>query len=96
MTRLIPLPSFTQWLNGLKDESIKAIIAARIDRLRHGLTGDADGVGHGVLELRIHVGSCWRVYFTHYQSDIIILLAGGTKRTQTQDIKAAKRLADSL
>lgn len=96
MTRVIPLPSFTQWLNGLKDESIKAIIAARIDRLRNGLMGDVDGVGRGVLELRIHVGSGWRVYFTHHQSDIIILLAGGTKRTQTQDIKAAKRLADSL
>jgi len=96
MIKVIPLDSFTKWINGLNDESIKAIIAARIDRLRHGLMGDVESVGSGVLELRIHVGAGWRVYFTRHQGDIIILLAGGSKRTQSRDIKVAKSLAERL
>ncbi len=96
MTKVIPLPSFIKWLNGLNDETIKAIVAARIDRLRHGLMGDVESVGSGVLELRIHVGAGWRVYFTRHQGDIIILLVGGSKRTQSRDIKLAKSLAERL
>jgi putative addiction module killer protein len=96
MTKVIALSTFTKWLDGLKDGATKAIIAARIDRLRIGLMGDVEPVGDGVSELRIHQGAGWRVYFTHHQGSLIILLVGGYKSTQKQDIKKAKKLARDL
>ena len=68
-------------------------IAARINRLAVGLAGDCSPVGDGVSELRIHLGAGWRVYFIQ-RGDV--LLCGGTKRTQTKDIRRAKALAAHL
>lgn len=50
-----PLPEFTAWLDGLKDESVRGVIVARIKRLERGLMGDVQSVGEGVSELRIHL-----------------------------------------
>jgi putative addiction module killer protein len=61
--------------------------------LANGLTGDVSPVGDGVSELRIHYGPGYRIYFIKREREIIILLCGGNKSTQTRDIRDAKRLA---
>jgi putative addiction module killer protein len=83
-------------MDGLPDAKIKAIVAARIRRLSLGLAGDVAPVGDGVSELRIHVGAGWRVYFVQRGTEVIVLLAGGSKRSQAADIRKAKTLAKTL
>ena len=83
---------FKQWLKKLKDETGRARVVSRINRLMEGLPGDVVSVGNGVSELRIHYGPGYRVYF-HQQGDtIIVLLCGGDKGTQRRDIDTAHRI----
>jgi putative addiction module killer protein len=91
-----PLPEFTAWLNDLADASVRGVVVARIKRLELGLAGDVRQVGGGVSELRIHVGAGWRVYFVRRGVQVIVLLAGGSKRSQKSDIRRANALAASL
>jgi putative addiction module killer protein len=88
-----PLPEFTEWLDDLSDAAVRGVVVARIKRLALGLLGDVEPVGEGVSELRIHMGAGWRVYFMQRGPVVIVLLAGGSKRTQKADIKRAKTLA---
>lgn len=85
--------TFRRWQLGLRDNTAKAIIAARLLRLANGLAGDAAPVGDGISELRIHHGPGYRVYFQRRGQELILLLCGGDKSTQQKDILAAKRLA---
>lgn len=87
---------YAQWLDGLRDIQARARVQARGERLAAGNAGDVKPVGEGVSELRIDYGPGYRVYFTKHGSEIVILLAGGDKRTQTADIKTAIRLARNL
>ena len=87
--------TFRDWLAGLGDETAKAKIAARLDRLALGNAGDVEPVGKGVSELRIHYGPGYRVYYVK-RKDVITVLKGGTKRTQAKDIKAAIEIAEEL
>ena len=96
MVTIKPLPDFTSWLDGLTDVTVRSVVVARVKRLECGLMGDVEPVGDGVSELRIHIGAGWRVYFTQRGAQIIVLLAGGSKRTQKSDIKRAKALATLL
>jgi putative addiction module killer protein len=91
-----PLPEFTEWLDGLKDSKVRGAIAERIKRLSFGLLGDFKAIGNGVIELRIDFGAGWRIYYTQVGAQIVVLLAGGSKRTQKKDINRAKALAAML
>ena len=86
--------TFRKWRMRLKDDRARALIASRLDRLAFGHAGDAEPVGRGISELRIHHGPGYRVYFQKRGDTIIVLLCGGDKRTQAKDIQTAKRLAD--
>ena len=90
------LPEFTEWVDNLSDASVRGVVAARIKRLERGLMGDVEPVGDGVSELRIHFGAGWRIYFVQRGVQLIVLLTGGSKRTQKADIKRAKALAALL
>lgn len=96
MLSIKPLPEFTRWLDALPDPAVRGVVVARIKRLSLGLLGDVAPVGEGVSELRIHVGAGWRVYFVQRGKEVIVLLAGGTKRSQASDIKRVKALAQLL
>lgn len=65
----------------------------RIERLAAGNPGDVKPVGHGVSELRIDYGPGYRVYYLQRGSELIVLLCGGDKSSQTDDIERAQRIA---
>ena len=88
--------AYAKWLNGLRDVRARARILVRVERLAAGNPGDARPVGEGVSELRIDYGPGYRVYYKKHGQEVVILLAGGDKRTQTSDIKTALHLALNL
>ena len=88
--------SFVRWLTGLRDPRARARIQVRIDRLALGNLGDVKPVGSGLSEMRIDYGPGYRVYFVKRDTALVILLAGGDKRTQERDIAVARELASNL
>jgi len=88
--------SYAKWFSSLKDRIARARIDIRIRRLSLGSFGDVKPVGAGVSELRIDYGPGYRIYFVRRGERVIILLAGGDKRTQQRDIRAAIELAGCL
>ena len=80
-----------EWLEALKDRVGQSRIYARIHRAEMGNFGDHKSVGGGLMELRIAVGPGYRLYYALDGSDIILLLVGGDKSTQSKDIEMAKR-----
>ena len=93
MIRLKQTDTFRKWFAKLRDERAVTAIASRIDRLAFGHAGDAEPVGKGVSELRIHYGPGYRVYFQRRGDTIVVLLCGGDKSTQAKDIRTALLLA---
>jgi putative addiction module killer protein len=87
---------YADWFAHLRDRQARARIDVRIRRLSLGNPGDVGPVGEGVSELRIDYGPGYRVYFVQREKHVVILLAGGDKRTQTQDIQTAIALARSV
>ncbi|MBL6955745.1 MAG: type II toxin-antitoxin system RelE/ParE family toxin [Chlorobium phaeobacteroides] len=96
MVEIRKTENFAKWLDGLRDVRVRARILVRIERLSAGNPGDVKTVGEGVSELRIDYGPGYRVYYKKQGREVVILLAGGDKRTQTKDIKTALRLAQNL
>ncbi|QPN60867.1 type II toxin-antitoxin system RelE/ParE family toxin [Synechococcus sp. CBW1002] len=88
--------AYAAWFSSLRDRTAKARIDIRIRRLSLGNPGDVRPVGEGVSELRIHYGPGYRIYLTMQGEAIVILLAGGDKSSQDQDIRLAKHLARNL
>lgn len=93
MKDIIQTESFRRWEQNLKDKRAKTLIAARLFRLANGLPGDVKSVGEGISELRIHYGPGFRIYFKQHGDVLLILLSGGDKSSQAQDIFLAKTLA---
>jgi putative addiction module killer protein len=84
---------YKKWIRNLRDERARHRINARIERLKQGNSGDVKPVGEGVSEMRIDYGTGYRVYYKDTGKEIIILLCGGDKATQDEDIKQAKKIA---
>lgn len=80
----------TEWLSSLRDKQAQARVRIRLKRLEASMFGDCESVGEGVLELREHLGAGYRVYFGRHGQSIVILLCGGSKKTQPSDIRKAQ------
>jgi putative addiction module killer protein len=87
---------FRSWMERLKDAVARTRILARLRRASLGNLGDWKSVGAGISEMRIDHGPGYRVYFTRRGDQLIVILAGGTKRTQAADIAEAKDIARAL
>jgi len=93
MIEIIKTDSFEHWLIGLKDRLARFRIQARIDRLALGNAGDHKVLRDGISEIRVDHGPGYRVYFARRGSVLIVILAGGDKRTQDADIDRAIAIA---
>ena len=83
---------FTAWLPALRDKGAQARVRLRLRRVEAGNLGDCEPVGDGVMELRLHAGPGYRVYFGRHGKTIAIQLCGGDKSSQAADIRKAKDL----
>ncbi|MFM2432543.1 MAG: hypothetical protein RLZZ511_3757 [Cyanobacteriota bacterium] len=96
MVEIRQTETYAQWFGALRDRQARSRIDIRIRRLSMGNPGDVKPVGSGVSELRIDYGPGYRVYFIQRGDIVIVLLAGGDKRTQDRDIQTALALAEEL
>lgn len=96
--RIETTSGFDEWLRSLKDSKGKTRIVARIRQcgLAGRPVGDINTVGEGVSELRIHYGPGYRVYFAQKGDILMLLLAGGSKRSQQSDIERARSILNEL
>jgi putative addiction module killer protein len=87
---------FDKWFTKLKDASVKIKILARLDRVENGNFGDFKQIGPSLFELRFFFGSGLRIYYTIQGRQVVILLVGGDKSTQANDIKKATTILNEL
>jgi putative addiction module killer protein len=87
---------YRDWINSLRDRTGRARIQVRVDRLANGSPGQHRNLPGGISELKIDFGPGYRVYYTERGGELIIVLAGGDKSTQQQDIRTAITLARNL
>ena len=87
--RVVSSEGYRAWIDGLRDQAGRARLLMRVDRLIHGNPGDHRNLTGGVSELRIDVGPGYRVYYAWRGEQLLLLLCGGSKATQTNDIAKA-------
>ncbi|MGA7978866.1 MAG: type II toxin-antitoxin system RelE/ParE family toxin [Chromatiaceae bacterium] len=93
MIEIVESATFSRWVRALRDIRARARILARIDRMADGNFGDVAPIGGGLSEARVHYGPGYRVYFMQHHEALVILLCGGTKKSQAKDIESAKQIA---
>jgi putative addiction module killer protein len=96
MMRVEMTEVYRDWINSLRDHVGRARVQVRVDRLAHGNPGQHRVLTNGVCELKIDTGPGYRVYYTERAGILVVLLAGGDKSSQPQDIKTAISLAKGL
>lgn len=87
---------FSKWLFKLKNTEGKVAVLRRVERMKLGNFGDHKSVGNSISELRIPTGPGYRVYYTLRDDEIIVLLVGGDKSSQSDDIKKANEILKEL
>lgn len=87
---------FDDWIDGLRDSTVRIMLFKYIDRMADGNLGNIRPVGDGVMERKINVGPGYRIYFVKSGQAILILLCGGDKSTQQRDIARAKQLKQEV
>lgn len=87
---------FDKWLAKINDRKTRARIVRRVDKLVIGSFGDCKSIGNNLFELRMFFGPGYRVYYTIKGREIIFLLAGGDKSSQTKDIEKAVGMLNQL
>lgn len=87
---------FDKWLKGLKDRTTRNKVLARIDRIQNGNFGDFKSLGDNLFELRFFFGGGLRIYYTIRNNQIVLLLHGGDKSSQSKDIEKARRIIQEL
>jgi putative addiction module killer protein len=90
------LPQFKAWLLGLKNGMTRRRLARRLEKAQNGNLGDIRPVGNGVFEMREHFGPGWRMYYIQRGELLIVMLGGGDKSSQNEDIAKAQSIAASL
>ena len=83
---------FERWYQGIRDKRTRASIVSKITLLHDPTYNNFKSVGEGVFEVRIFLGPGYRIYFGFVGNEIVVLLAGGDKNSQDDDIKKAKGL----
>ena len=96
MLQILQTTAYAGWFERLRDRMAKTRILLRIRRLSLGNFGDVKAVGEGVSEMRIDCGPGYRVYFVRKGEAVVVLLAGGDKRSQARDIQKAIALAKTI
>lgn len=94
MVEVFSTSDFDRWVRGLKDRMTRLRVVERLDRLASGNPGDVKAVGGGIRELRLMFGAGYRIYYLQDEPRVILLLCGGDKASQQNDIERARRLAE--
>lgn len=89
-------PEFDRWLVGIRDGMTRIRLAKRLDKAQRGLLGDVAPVGEGVMEMREFFGPGWRIYYIEQSGMLIVMLGGGDKSTQSDDISHAIALSKTI
>ncbi len=89
-------PEFVDWFDGLRDRTTSIRLAVRLDKALRGILGDVKSVGEGVFEMREFFGPGWLMYYVQHGTVLIVMLGGGDKSSQANDIAKAQNLASNL